>query len=572
RQKRPDLAVDSLQKSIELNANSVQAHAMLGTVYRHLGKLDEAIAASQKAIELKSDFVQAHNNLATALHSARRWDDAAAAFEQALRLNPDDVSTLNNYANLLAEIDKPAKATRYYRAALSADPSRIEILSNLGNVLKSQAKLSEAIACYKQTLALQPQRADIHSNLLMTMNCQPQADSGLLAEHQKWAERHAARHYPTSLSFTNDRSPDRRLRIGYVSPDFRRHSVAYFFEPILIAHDRAQFEIFCYSDVVHGDDVTQRLRDRADQWRDIAGLSDVRIAQLIRKDEIDILVDLAGHTAHNRLIAFAHRPAPIQVNYLGYPNTTGVATIDYRITDAQADPPGLTESQHTEKLVRLPSGFLCYRPAENSPPPRDVAQGENSFLTFGTCNNFAKVTPQMIALWSKILLAVPDSRLLIKAKSLGEESVQQEMHAAFANHGIDAQRLQLLTHEPSFLKHLTTYQQIDIALDTFPYHGTTTTCEALWMGVPVVTRAGNAHVSRVGVSLLHRVGLNELIAENDEQYVSIAIDLASDPQRRKNISSSLRDRMQSSPLTNAENFVRDMESIYRQMWQTWCRP
>ncbi|HEY1628412.1 MAG TPA: tetratricopeptide repeat protein [Tepidisphaeraceae bacterium] len=569
KQKQLEMAIASYQKAIEINPDFVLALAALSVAYRLSGKLDEAIAAAQQAINLKSDFAQAHTNLATALHSARKWEQATAEFEVSLAIDPNNVSTLNNYANLLAELDQPAKATRYYRAALCADSSRIEILSNLGNMLKSQAKLEQAIACYQQTLELQPHNAGIHSNLLLTLNCLPKADNGLLAEHLQWAKRHAAGE--ASNIFPNVRSPDRRLRIGYVSPDFRRHSVAYFLEPILAAHDHERFEIFCYSDVVAADDVTQRMRERADQWREIVGLEPQRIAGMIREDRIDILVDLAGHTAFNRLPVFALRPAPVQATYLGYPNTTGLATMDYRITDAQADPPGMTDAQHIEKLVRLPSGFLCYRPADNAPPPRELTAADSSSITFGTFNNFSKVTPRMIALWAKILLAVENSTLLIKAKSLGEESVQQEMRDAFANLGVDGQRVQPLPHEPSNRKHLTTYHRVDIALDTFPYHGTTTTCEALWMGVPVITRAGHAHVSRVGVSLLHRVGLDELIAENDQQYVSIAIELARDADRRRKISSSLRERMKSSPLTNAENFVRELEAAYGQMFKTWCQ-
>jgi predicted O-linked N-acetylglucosamine transferase (SPINDLY family) len=568
RQDRPDLAVESLQRAIQIDSNFAAAYAILSVADRRLGKIDDAIAAAEKAIALNPDLKQAHTNLATALHSARKYERAAAAFELAIRLDPDNVSTLNNYANLLAEMDHPAKAAKFYRAALIADPKRIEILSNLGNVLKSQSKIDQAIACYKQTLELQPHNASIHSNLLLTMNNLPRADNGLLAEHLEWARRHSGNF--VEKNFPNDRSLDRRLRIGYVSPDFRRHSVAFFLEPILSAHDHERFEIFCYSDVAAADGVTERLRQCADHWRDIVGLPPQRVKQIISEDRIDILVDLAGHTAFNRLLVFANRASPVQINYLGYPNTSGLATMDYRITDAQADPPGMTDAQHTEKLVRLPSGFLCYRAAETAPPPRDFAAKNSSPITFGTFNNFAKVTPHMIGLWSKILLAVTDSKLLIKAKSLGEESVQKEMRGEFAKHGVDGQRIQLLPHEPSFRKHLATYHHVDIGLDTFPYHGTTTTCEAMWMGVPVITRAGRAHVSRVGVSLLHRVGLEELIAENDEQYVSIAVELARNVPRLRNISSTLRQRMQSSPLTNAENFVRELETAYRQMWKTWC--
>lgn len=559
------------RKAISLKPDYHQAYSALGALFRQMGRLDEAIEACRKAVQLAPNDANARTTLATTLHLARQYKHAAEEFEQALRLDPRNGTTMNNYANMLAEMDQPSKAAQYYRQALTLAPGRVEIYSNLGNLLKMQGRIDQAIECYNRTLSAKPHLWPIHSNLLLTLNCHPRADRGLLAEHVDWANRHAARFYPQAPNFPNDRSPDRRLRIGYVSPDFRQHSVAYFIEPILQAHDHANVEIFCYSNAANPDRVTERIKALADHWRPIAALPDQQVEQMIRDDRIDILVDLAGHTANHRLLVFARRPAPVQVTYLGYPNTTGLATMDWRITDAESDPPAMTDSHYVEKLFRLPRGFLCYKPADNCPPPRDHSSGDDEPVTFGSFNNFAKVTPQTIELWSQILLAVPGSKILIKADTLGEPETQKQVLAEFARHGVQADRIELLGREPSFVRHLQTYHRLDIALDTFPYHGTTTTCEAMWMGVPVITLAGKAHVSRVGASLLTRVGLAELIACSPQQYVDLAVGLAQDANRRRKIAASLRHRMLTSPLTDAADFVRDLEQAYRQMWQNWCR-
>lgn len=564
-------AADAWRRATELRPTYYQAYAALGTALRRLGRLDEAIAAGQHAARLCPTDVDVHVNLANTLHVAHRMQPAAAEFKVAMKLNPRSILVLNNYANLLADLDQPARAIELLRRAIAIEPSRAELYNNLGNLLKSQAKIDEAIDCFRRTLAAKRDAVEVHSNLLLTLNCHARSDSGLLTEHVEWARRHAERFYPHQPRYPNDRNPDRRLRIGYVSADFRRHSAAYFIEPIVQAHDRDRVEVFCYSCVSKPDDMTSRIQSRADVWRSIVGVPDDRAAQIIRDDRIDILVDLSGHTAYNRLLLFARKPAPIQVTYLGYPNTTGLATMDYRLTDTDADPPGATDALHTENLVRLPRGFLCYRPADNSPPPRDPAAHDAGRVTFGTFNNFAKVTTHMIGLWSQILLHAPGSSLLIKAETLGDDQTRRDVHGAFESHGVDAPRVELLGRVPSFLRHLATYHRVDIGLDTFPYNGTTTTCEAMCMGVPVITLAGKAHVSRVGASLLKRVGLEDLIATSDEQYVQKAAALAGDASRRAELSSSLRQRMSQSDLTNAGAFVQDLENAYRRMWHEWIR-
>jgi predicted O-linked N-acetylglucosamine transferase (SPINDLY family) len=309
----------------------------------------------------------------------------------------------------------------------------------------------------------------------------------------------------------------------------------------------------------------------AHQWRMITGMKDADVAQLMRKDQIDILVDLAGHTSDNRLLVFARKPAPIQVTYLGYPGSSGLSTMDYRISDNFADPPGMTESLHTEKLVRLPHGFLCYRPPASAPDVGPLSADKTGFITFGSFNHLAKITHFTVKMWAKILKQIPNSRLLIKSQGLNDPAWRKALSDRFAAQGIGEDRLEMLAKIPSLGNHLQLYHRIDIALDPFPYHGTTTTLEAMWMGVPVISLAGKTHASRVGVSLLSNTGLTELIAQSPEEYVQIATKLAGDLPRLRELHANLRPRLAASPLLDAKTFARDIEAAYRQMWRDYCR-
>jgi predicted O-linked N-acetylglucosamine transferase (SPINDLY family) len=358
------------------------------------------------------------------------------------------------------------------------------------------------------------------------------------------------------------------LRIGYVSADFRRHSVGHFLLPLLEHHDRQFGEVFCYCNLHVRDDFTERMKRNCGHWRNIFGLSDQEAASLVRSDAIDVLVDLSGHTAGNRLKLFALKPAPVQVTYLGYPNTTGMTALDYRLTDALADPPGMNDELNVEKLWRLPGCAWCYDPAEKGP---DIQPRENGPITFGCFNAFAKINELLVAIWAKLLERVPGSRLLVKSAGAGAVSAKGRLLEQFAKHGITGERIELLGWIADSMGHLNLYGRVDVALDCYPYHGTTTTCEALWMGVPVVSLAGRTHVSRVGVSLLGNVGVPELIAQTPPQYVQIATELGGDLPRLRELRRTLRGRMKQSPLMDAPRFARNIESAYRQMWRNWCQ-
>jgi predicted O-linked N-acetylglucosamine transferase (SPINDLY family) len=391
----------------------------------------------------------------------------------------------------------------------------------------------------------------------------------VLAAHKAWAQRHLGR-ISGGFKFENASDPDRKLKIGYVSPDFRGHAVSYFVEPVLMGHDRSKFEVYCYSAVHKPDAVTDRLKSRADHWRDITRLPGARAAEMIHADQIDILVDLAGHTSENRLDVFAHRPAPVQVNWQGYPNTTGLSAIAYRLTDEQADPAGTTEAFHSEQLVRLPRTAWCYRPPETCPDVSDLPAKQTGRFTFGSFNRLAKVSAFTIEMWSRAVKAVPGSRLLFKTAGLDEPATAKYVREQFARHGLEGDQLDLIGNDPSTQAHLERYSQMDLALDCYPYHGTTTSCEAMWMGVPGIVLVGTTHVSRVGLSLLTSIGLPELAARSADEFVEIAARVASDLDRLAELRRTMRQRMQDSPLMDQSGFCQDIEDAYRQMWRTWC--
>jgi predicted O-linked N-acetylglucosamine transferase (SPINDLY family) len=559
--------VPYLQQALRLRPQFPEACNNLGNALLILGQVDEALANYRHAVQLKPDYPDPWNNAGVVLLDQGKLTEAATHIQQALRLRPEYAEAHNNLANVLKEQGLLDEAETHYREALRLRPSYAEAVYNLALALEQQGRVEEAVACHRQASVLQPDNARFHSGLLLPLTYLPDlAPQTLFEEHRRWAERHAAALTAAAPAHTNDRNPDRVLRVGYISADLREHPVGFFLEPILAHLDRSHFRVTCYAGVGRPDTVTHRLQVRAAAWRDVVGQSDERVAEMIRADGIDILVDLAGHTAGRRLLVLARKPAPVQVTHFGYPNTTGLAAVDYRITDPHADPPGQTEAWHTEELVRLPEVAWCYQPqaaAEVGPLPA-LAAGR---LTFGSLNNLAKINPQVIALWSRLLQAVPGSRLLLLT-GVGPQT-DQRLRDQFRSHGIDGERIHMLGRLPR-RQYLDLYQQIDVGLDPFPYNGGVTTCDALWMGVPVITLAGNAYVSRQGVSMLSNLGMPDWIAKTPEDCVALASRWAGDLEGLRAVRAGLRDRMRDSPLCNGERFTRRLEDAYRAMWRRFC--
>jgi len=569
---RLDEAVECYQKAIKLKPDCVETYNILGKVLKDQGKLSEAISCFKEALRLNPDDAELYYyNMGVTFQHKRELDEAIACYKAALKLKPDHVEAHNNLGNVFRDQGKLSQAVSCFKEALRLEPDCAEVYNNLGRAFSDMGRVSQTIECFQKALQLNPNSAVLHSNLLFSLHYHTPVDPAwLFSQHQQWDRQHASPFVAGIKQFTNTRTLNRRLRIGYVSPDFRVHSVGYFIEPILASHDPSAFEIFCYSNVSRPDSITNRLKGLVSHWQDIVGMSDKQAAGLIRNDKIDILVDLAGHTGMNRMLLFARKPAPIQVTYLGYPNTTGLATMDCRVTDSWADPPNQTEHLHTEELIRLKHGFLCYKPPEESPAVADLPARKLGRITFGSFNALQKINQDVVSVWSKILTSVANARLILKSKAFSDHSTQERLRSMFAKNGVSDKQVNFFGHTKSIAEHFEMYNSIDIGLDTFPYNGTTTTCEAMWMGVPVITLAGEAHVSRVGVSLLSNIGLAELIAESTEGYVKKAVQLANDPDRLQYLRSNLQPIIAQSSLLDARGFTRSLEKAYRKMWHRWC--
>jgi predicted O-linked N-acetylglucosamine transferase (SPINDLY family) len=528
----------------------------------------EAEAAFRRAIELNPSLAAAHQNLGVTLAAQDRIGEAIPAERRAIELAPGSAAALNNLSVFESSGGDFDAARRAVAQALRIDPQYADALQSLAQIRLEEGDVAAAIDLLERVRANQPEQPP-PANLLLARNYTSRNyDAAAFSD----AKQIAHRLRPPGPAFTFDRhdgDPERRLRIGYVSGDFRRHSCASFVRPLFAAHDAHTVELFAYSENPLDDEITAELRARTHAWRPITGLSDAAAAEMVHRDGIDILVDLSGHMAGNRLAVFALKPAPVQVTWLGYPDTTGLATIDYRLTDARADPPGASETFHSERLWRLPQCFFVYAADAAAPPPRHAATDRRD-IVFGSFNHLPKVTPDVVSVWAQILSAVPQARLLLKAKRLGDPVVRDRYTRLFAEAGIASDRLELVGWQADPADHLALYRQIDIALDPFPYNGTTTTCEALWMGVPVVTLAGERHAGRVGASLLGALGLDGLVTATPRDYVTRAVDLARDPAQLAALSHGLRERMSASPICDAHGFARDLEMAFRDMWREWC--
>jgi predicted O-linked N-acetylglucosamine transferase (SPINDLY family) len=558
-------AIEDLRAALAIEPALAEAHHQLGNALKGLHRYAEAAASLRAAALLAPQSGAVWLNLGVACLELRRLDEAVACFRRAVRLEPTRPEAHNILGHALLTKGRCTPARQSLEEALRLRPGYAAAHDNLGRVLKTQGLAAEALPHHRAALAAAP-KAETHSNLLFSLNFPADLPpEEIAAEHRRWAELYAAPLRKPADPAVREPSASRRLRVGYVSPDFVNHAVAYFIEPVLAAHDRDRFEITCYSDARVPDAVTRRLQGRADRWREIAAHDHDEVAALVRADGIDILVDLAGHTARHRLLAFARRPAPVQVTWLGYPNTTGLAAIDYRLTDAVSDPPG-SEAWHSEELLRLPGPFSCYQPSVDSPAVGPLPAAATGAFTFGCFNHLAKITPAVLDLWAEILRDQPAARLLLRSRGLVDRETTARVRADFAARGVAPSRLECDGEELSLTRHLGRYGCVDVALDPFPYNGTTTTCEALWMGAPVVTLAGRTHVSRVGASLLTHVGASGWIADSAAAYVAICRELTADPGRLAALRAGLRDRMRASPLCDGPGFTRRLEEAFRAMW------
>ena len=559
-------ALDALRKSIELRPNNARAQYNFGIALREQGKFYEARQVFKKAFSLDPQNAEIGDSLAHACLSLGKQDEAIEIFQRLLVIRPGHAETLINLGSVFQAQGKLGDAIGCYHRAQAIKPGIG--FENLGAALSSQGRFAEAIESLREGLASDPGNQRAFSNILLTLNYVPDTrQSDIFSEHRQWQSQ-----YGKNIKIRehgNTREPDRRLCIGYVSPDMRAHSVASFLEPLLAAHDSSAVEIFCYSSVPHPDSVTERLKTLSHHWRDISRMPDADIISQIRKDKIDILVDLSGHTSGNHLNIFMHKPAPVQVTWLGYPNTTGLDTIDYRFTDALADPDG-QDRFYTEQLYRLPDCFLCYQGLESSPAVSSLPALDNGYITFGSFNNLAKMNEGVIKLWSDVLHKVEGARLLIKNPSLSDPGSCEYISALFSAQGITSERLQLVGLIPGREEHLALYSKIDVGLDIFPYNGTTTTCEALWMGVPVISLTGDRHAGRVGLSLLTATGMENLVANSETEYIDIAKNLAANLNELSIMRKKLREKIQDSALCDSTAFAKKMETAYREIWKHYC--
>lgn len=519
---------------------------------------EQAIEWLRKAIRIRPDRHQFYSILGIVCAKAGRREDAARYHQRSVELEPRNADYRSNLGLALWELHDYPAAAESCREALRLNPNHDIAATHLGLALKSMGDLNAAMAEFNRAVRIEPRRPEYWAHLLMPALYSQTSPEEIAARHRQWAAQWAdplERIMPPPRRFA---SPGEKVRIGYVSADFHRHSVMYFFAPILTHHDREQFEIFCYRASPDHDAMTDRLREFGDTWRDIDAVSDRDAVETIRRDRIDILIDLSGHTRGNRLLVFAYRPALVQMTYMGYAATTGMRQIDFFITDSVLDQPE-DEKRYAETLLPLPHGFSCYE------PPADSSEISSSRvdapITFISLHPLIRLNDQVIELWAKILLRLPKSRLLIVRDAL-DAPTQARLRERFAKCGVDVSQLDLRQHKPG-MQHLQLYAEAHIALDTFPWSGHTTACEALWMGCPVITLYGQAHVGRLVSSVLTQLQLPELIARSPEEYVQIAMNLAADQSRRAELRSHLRHRMRHSPLMDGGGFTRDLESAYR---------
>jgi predicted O-linked N-acetylglucosamine transferase (SPINDLY family) len=598
---RMEESATALTEAVRMNPHHADAWNNLGSALRGLGRGVEALDAFRRAIVMRPTFRLAALNLAATLWDLGRLDEAVAAQRSTIALDPSDAAPHFRLGLFLQQLRRPQEAVAAYQRAIELDPNAFESHANLGNALRDMGQVEPAIAHYREAVRLRPDlgacRVNLAAGLLSigdveeaeteaeaAIRLQPDLDEAyttrllamqyrthshkvVLDAHRQWARARADQIPTLATQALPQNITDRPLRVGLVSADFYDHPVAYFLEPLLAAHDRSRLEVTCYSSVRVADALTQRLQANADHWRDVSLLPHERVAAQIVDDRIDVLIDLAGHTAGSRLPVFAMKPAPVQVSYLGYPATTGLSKIDFRLTDNIADPPGATELQYTETLVRLPKTLACYAPPTTSPPVGGLPALRpdcNGQITFASFSSLTKIAPETIDLWARALRAVPNSRMVVMGRGAGGAGFADRLRAQFSRFGVGPERIDL---RPSGTldEYLKFHHEVDVILDTFPFNGHTTLCHALWMGVPAISLSGDRFASRLGRSVLVNAGLPEFAVDSAEAFVEVVQNVCGDLAGLRSLRQELRDRLTASPLFDRLAFSRDFAHALHEM-------
>ncbi len=568
-QGNPAEAAELYAQALRLNPKSATLATCLGVARLALGDQAGAEKNLRAAVRLEPKNPAIWDQLATLLSTAGRYDEAVTCHRQAVTFGPKSAQAWHGYGATLANLNQSAEALECERRALAADPAYAPARRGYAVTLQKCHRVPEAVREYEIILAANPRQLDVQSHRLFALNyLTDSTPASLFAAHRAFGKLVESTAVVPMLP--NSREPERKLRVAFFSADFREHSVAYFMEPLLQHLDRSQFEIIIYSTCARPDAVTARFRALADLWRDFPSQVENVIEPIIRADAPDIAVDLGGHTGLSLLPLFARRLAPVQISYLGYPNTTGLRAMDYHFVDALTDPVDEADPFHTEQLVRFAPTAWAYAAPTASPAPAPPPSLTRDHVTFGSFNNFSKITDEMLRLWSRLLTNAPRSRLLLKSTGLADTAIVAQIRTRLQSAGLPAERVELAGFTNTTAEHLTAYSQIDIALDTFPYNGTTTTCEALWMGVPVVTMQGDRHAARVGASLLQAVGHPELIALTPEDYLATATQLAADAARLTALRQNLRADMQRSVLMDHPGQAARFGTALRECWRNGC--
>ncbi len=563
-----EAAIRAYEAALAIDPGDAYANYNLGKALHALGDPKRAEQLLRAALARKPEFPEALVALSNVHDSKGNLAAALASIELALKQRPDYAGAWYNYGDLLWKQERLSDAEAALRRATALDPEFLPAYQLLGSVLRGESRIAEALEVFGAARARAPGRFDLESMELHTLGFSDEiSDDALAARHLAFGARLEAEVPARFSPFGNRREPERRLRVGYVSSDFSLHPVSLFCIPVIERHDRSGYEIHCYSTGARKDEVSRRLQGLADAWHDAEKWSDDELAETINRDAIDVLVDLTGHAGPLRLGVFAQQPAPVQLAWLGYLGTTGLTRIRYRLCDAVTDPPGLTDRWHSEALIRLPRCQWCYRPFLATDPARQPPLASNGYVTFGSFNHISKLSPTTRRLWAEILNRLPDSRLLLVGLPQGQG--RDAVIGDFVRAGVAASRVRSVPRVP-FDEYFRWFDAVDIALDTAPYSGGTTTCDTLWMGVPVLTVPSSRPASRSTASILATVGLSDWIAASAEEYVRLAVAYSANAPALADLRTSLRAKLRDSPLMDEARFISDLEAAYRALWRTWC--